>query len=92
MLGVFLSARYAEDQFATYAEPGDGGSSLALARTKLTLDESSASLDDLKVFCGTARAAGAGSSAPDRLFLAVGDRQRMTAAQGSQCPWAKSCA
>jgi glucose/arabinose dehydrogenase len=41
MLGVFLSPHYAEDHFVylTYAEPGDGGSSLALARTKLTLGQ-----------------------------------------------------
>jgi aldose sugar dehydrogenase len=44
MLGVFLSPRYAEDHFVylTYSEPGDGGSSLALARAKLGLDEGSA--------------------------------------------------
>jgi glucose/arabinose dehydrogenase len=41
MLGV-----YAEDHFVylTYADPGDGGSSLALARAKLTLGQGSASL------------------------------------------------
>src|SRR6202162_2364432 len=41
MLGVFLSPHYAEDHFVylTYAEPGDGGSSLALARAKLTLGQ-----------------------------------------------------
>jgi glucose/arabinose dehydrogenase len=51
MLGIFLSPHYADDHFVylTYAEPGDGGSSLALARAKLTLGEGSASLDDLKV-------------------------------------------
>jgi glucose/arabinose dehydrogenase len=51
MLGVFLSPHYAEDHFVylTYSEPGDGGSSLALARAKLTLGQGSASLDDLKV-------------------------------------------
>src|SRR4029077_13976688 len=45
MLGVFLSPRYAEDHFVylTYAEPGDGGSSLALARAKVTLGHMSAS-------------------------------------------------
>src|SRR3954451_12455834 len=34
MQGVFLSPRYATDHnvYLTYAEPGDGGSSLALAR------------------------------------------------------------
>jgi glucose/arabinose dehydrogenase len=39
MLGIFLSPHYAEDHFVylTYSEPGEGGSSLALARAKLTL-------------------------------------------------------
>src|ERR1700729_2315300 len=51
MLGIFLSPHYAEDHFVylTYSEPGDGGSSLALARAKLTLGQGSASLDELKV-------------------------------------------
>src|SRR5207249_32827 len=37
MLGVFVSPRYATDHsvYFTYAEPGDGGSGLALARAKL---------------------------------------------------------
>lgn len=37
MLGVYVSPHYAEDHFVylTYAEPGDGGSSLALARARL---------------------------------------------------------
>ena len=36
MLGVFLSPHYAEDKsvYLTYSEPGNGGSSLALARAK----------------------------------------------------------
>ena len=36
MLGVFLSPHYATDHivYLTYAEPGDGGSSLALARAQ----------------------------------------------------------
>src|SRR3954466_4494303 len=39
MLGVFLSPRYATDHniYLTYSEPGEGGSSLALARAKLAL-------------------------------------------------------
>jgi glucose/arabinose dehydrogenase len=51
MLGVFLSPHYAEDHFVylTDAEPGEGGSSLALARATLTLSQGSASLDELKV-------------------------------------------
>jgi hypothetical protein len=36
MLGAFLSPHYAEEHFVylTYAEPGGGGSSLALAQAK----------------------------------------------------------
>jgi glucose/arabinose dehydrogenase len=39
MQGVFLSPHYAKDQnvYLTYAEPGEGGSSLALARARLVL-------------------------------------------------------
>src|SRR5580765_7947199 len=39
MQGVFLSPRYATDHniYLTYAEPGDGGSSLALARARLAI-------------------------------------------------------
>src|SRR6478609_10798017 len=41
MLGVFLSPHYATDHFVylTYAEPGEGGSSLALARAKLSIGQ-----------------------------------------------------
>src|ERR1700756_3644993 len=51
MLGVFLSPRYAKDHnvYLTYSEPGEGGSSLALARARLTLGQDSASLEGLKV-------------------------------------------
>src|SRR5436190_1813160 len=37
MLGVFVSPQYAIDHsvYLTYSEPGDGGSSLALARARL---------------------------------------------------------
>jgi glucose/arabinose dehydrogenase len=91
MLGVFLSPHYAEDHFVylTYSEPGDGGSSLALARAKLTLGQSSASLIDLKVIWrdgergkgGQFGAQIAFSPESNHLFLTVGDRQRMTPAQ-----------
>jgi glucose/arabinose dehydrogenase len=45
MLGVFLSPNYATDHnvYLTYSEPGEGGSSLALARAKLALGKDSAS-------------------------------------------------
>jgi aldose sugar dehydrogenase len=70
MLGVFLSPHYADNHlvYLTYAEPGDGGSSLALARAKLTLDEGSASLDDLKVIWRDGERGRADSSAPRSPF------------------------
>src|ERR1700749_4434987 len=51
MLGVYLSPHYAKDHFVylTYSEPGEGGSSRALARAKLALKDQTASLEDLKV-------------------------------------------
>jgi glucose/arabinose dehydrogenase len=99
MLGVFLSPHYAKDHvvYLTYAEPGDGGSSLALARAKLTLAAGAASLDDLKVIWRDgARGRGGQFGAqvafsPDKkyLFLTVGDRQRMTPAQDPDQPLGK---
>src|ERR1700760_3949525 len=46
MLGVYTSPHYAKDHYVylPYSEPGDGGSSLALARAKLKLDKDTASL------------------------------------------------
>src|SRR5215204_3306815 len=51
MLGVFMSPHYATDHniYLTYAEPGDGGSSLALARARLALEGNTARLDGLQV-------------------------------------------
>jgi glucose/arabinose dehydrogenase len=51
MLGVFVSPHYATDHsiYLTYAEPGDGGSSLAMARAKLAMSPGQASLDGLEV-------------------------------------------
>ena len=99
MLGVYLSPHYASDHFVylTYAEPGDGGSSLALARAKLTLSGTTASLDDLKVIWhdgergdgGQFGAAVAFSSDGKYLFLTSGDRQRMTPAQDPNQPLGK---
>ena len=90
MLGVFVSPRYATDQsvYLTYAEPGDGGSSLALARAKLSL-AGTPSLEGLEVLWrqmpkGKGGQFGAQIAfAPDgqSLFLTVGERQRMTPAQ-----------
>jgi glucose/arabinose dehydrogenase len=93
MLGVFLSPHYATDHniYLTYAEPGDepGTSGLALARAKLTIGESTASLDGLQVLWrdmpkgrgGQFGAQIAFSPDAQYLFLTVGDRQRMTPAQ-----------
>src|SRR4029079_75657 len=51
MHGVFISPRYATDQsiYLTYAEPGDYGGGLALARARLNLTDPSASLLNLQV-------------------------------------------
>jgi glucose/arabinose dehydrogenase len=91
MLGVFLSPHYAMDHnvYLTYAEPGDGGSSLALARARLALSDTKASLEGLEVLWrdmpkgrgGQFGAQIAFSPDGQYLFLTVGDRQRMTPAQ-----------
>jgi glucose/arabinose dehydrogenase len=100
MLGIYLSPHYAKDHFVyiTYSEPGDpGGSSLALARAKLTLGTGSASLDDLKVIWRDGERGLGGqfgaqiAFSPDGkyLFLTVGERQRFTPAQDPNQPLGK---
>ena len=99
MLGVYLSPKYATDRnvYLTYSEPGEGGSSLALARAKLTTGEGTASLDGLQVIWrdgergrgGQFGAAVAFSPDGQYLFLTVGDRQRMTPAQDPDQPLGK---
>jgi aldose sugar dehydrogenase len=92
LLGVFVSPRYATDRsvYLTYAEPGEGGSSLALARARLSAAAgAAASLDGLEVLWrqmpkgngGQFGAAVAFSPDGQYLFLAVGDRMRFTPAQ-----------
>jgi glucose/arabinose dehydrogenase len=91
MLGVFLSPKYATDHsvYLTYSEPGEGGSSLALARARLEIGEGQASLEGLEVLWrqmpkgqgGQFGAQIAFSPDGQYLFLTVGDRQRMTPAQ-----------
>src|SRR5882672_611805 len=91
MLGVFVSPHYATDHnvYLTYSEPGEGGSSLALARAQLSIGQDTASLDGLQVLWrqmpkGRGGQFGAQIAfSPDSryLFLTVGDRQRMTPAQ-----------
>lgn len=99
MLGVFLSPHYAKDHnvYLTYSEPGDGGSSLALARAQLKLGNGTASLEGLKVIWhdgergrgGQFGAAVAFSPDGKYLFLSSGDRQRMTPAQDPNQPLGK---
>jgi glucose/arabinose dehydrogenase len=91
MLGVFLSPDYATTHYVylTYSEPGEYGSSLALARAKLSIGQATASLDGLQVLwrqLPTGKGGQFGAQiafSPDNryLFLTVGDRQRMTPAQ-----------
>lgn len=91
MLGVFVSPHYATDRFVylTYSEPGEGGSSLALARAQLSVGSTTASLDGLEVLWREMPKGRGGqfggqiAFSPDGqyLFLTVGDRQRMTPAQ-----------
>ena len=99
MLGVFLSPFYAKDHsvYLTYSEPGDGGSSLALAKAELKLSNDSASLEGLKVIWRDGERGEGGqfgaqiAFSPDKryLFLTVGDRQRMTPAQDPNQPLGK---
>ncbi|MEO5800633.1 MAG: PQQ-dependent sugar dehydrogenase, partial [Gemmatimonadales bacterium] len=99
MLGVYTSPNYATDRnvYLTYSEPGDSGSSLALARATLSITDGSASLDGLQVIWRDgARGRGgqfgaAVAFSPDKqyLFLTVGDRQRMTPAQDPDSPLGK---
>jgi len=99
MLGVFVSPHYASDHnvYLTYSEPGDGGSSLALARAQLKIDNGVASLEGLQVIWrdgergegGQFGAAVAFSSDGKYLFLSSGDRQRMTPAQDPNQPLGK---
>jgi glucose/arabinose dehydrogenase len=99
MLGVFTSPHYAKDHnvYLTYSEPGDGGSSLALARAQLKIGQDSASLEGLKVIWRDGERGQGGqfgaqiAFSPDSkyLFLSVGDRQRMTPAQDPNQPLGK---
>jgi glucose/arabinose dehydrogenase len=99
MLGVFVSPGYATDQriYLTYAEPGDYGGGLALARAKLNATATSARLENFEVLWrqlprgkgGQEGAAVAFSPDGQYLFLTVGDRQRFTPAQDPDQPVGK---
>jgi aldose sugar dehydrogenase len=99
MMGVFLSPRYATDHsiYLTYVEPGEYGGGFALARARLNATTASAKLENLEVLwrqrpTGKGGQAGgpiAFSADGQYLFLAVGDRQRMTPAQDPDQPVGK---
>jgi aldose sugar dehydrogenase len=99
MHGVFLSPHYATDHsiYLTYAAPGDYGGGLALARAKLNATATSAKLENYEVLwrqLPTGKGGQEGAQiafSPDNkyLFLAVGDRQRMTPAQDPDQPVGK---
>lgn len=99
MHGVWVSPKYATDQsiYITYAEPGDYGGGLALARAKLTVTERSARLQNLEVLWhqmpkgkgGQEGAQLAFSPDGQYIFLAVGDRQRFYPAQDPDQPVGK---
>ena len=100
MLGVFLSPHYATDQsiYLTYAEPGDYGGGLALARAKLNCaPRTSAKLENFEVLWRQMPKGKGGQEggqiafSPDgqSLFMTVGDRQRMTPAQDPNQPVGK---
>lgn len=99
MLGIYTSPKFESDRnvYLTYSEPGEGGSSLALAKAKLNVGEGTASLDGLQVIWrdgergkgGQFGAAVAFSPDGQFLFLTVGDRQRFTPAQDPNQPLGK---
>jgi glucose/arabinose dehydrogenase len=99
MHGVFVSPHYAKDHsiYLTYAEPGDYGGGLALARARLRATETTATLENFKVLWrqmpkgkgGQEGAAVAFSPDGRYLFLSVGERQRFTPAQDPNQPEGK---
>jgi glucose/arabinose dehydrogenase len=99
MHGVFVSPHYATDQsiYLTYAEPGDYGGGLALARARLRLTENAARLEKVEVLWrqmpkgkgGQEGAQVAFSPDGEYLFLSVGERQRFTPAQDPDWPAGK---
>jgi glucose/arabinose dehydrogenase len=98
MLGIFLSPKFATDEsvYLTYIEPGEYGGSQVLARAKLNTGRVPR-LQDLQVLWRQmprgkgGQASGQIAFAPDgeSLYMAVGDRQRMTPAQDPDQPVGK---
>jgi glucose/arabinose dehydrogenase len=107
MLGVYVSPSFTTDQtiYLTYSEPGTiggiSGSSLALAKAKLILNDSAtpatATFQDLQVIWRDGERGRGGqfgaalAFAPDgkSLFLTSGDRQRFAPAQDPNQPLGK---
>jgi aldose sugar dehydrogenase len=99
MHGVFISPNYATDQsiYLTYAEPGDYGGGLALARARLNVTPTTARLANFEVLWrqmprgkgGQEGAQVAFSPDGQYLFLTVGERQRFTPAQDPDQPAGK---
>ena len=99
MMGVFLSPHYADDHniYLTYVEPGEYGGGYAMGRARLNVTATSAKLENFEVLwhqVPTGKGGQAGgpiafSSDGKYLFLAVGDRQRMTPAQDPDQPVGK---
>ena len=99
LLGVFLSPHYATDHnvYLTYVEPGEYGGGLALGRGQLVASGGPPSLKGFEVLWrqlpkgkgGQDGAQIAFSPDGNYLFLAVGDRQRMTPAQDPNQPEGK---
>jgi len=91
LFGVFVSPRYKTDGgiYLTYAEPGEGGATLALAWAKLVAGNGAAHLEGVKVLWREGPPGQGGqyggliAFAPDgkSMFMTVGDRQRFTPAQ-----------
>jgi glucose/arabinose dehydrogenase len=92
MLGVYLSPHYAKDHsvYLTYSEPGDGGSSLALARAQLKIGQDSASIEGLKVIWRDGERGNGGqfgaqvAFSPDHRYLFVSAR---CSPSGRAPPW-----
>jgi glucose/arabinose dehydrogenase len=99
MMGVFLSPKYATDKkiYLTYVAPGEYGGGYTMSRATLNATATSAKLENFEVLwqqLPTGRGGQAGGPiafSPDGqyLFLAVGDRQRMTPAQDPDQPVGK---
>jgi len=91
LFGVFISPTFRSDHgiYVTYAEPGEGGATLAVAWAKLVADKNAAHLENVKVIWREGPPGQGGqyggliAFAPDgkSMFMTVGDRQRFTPAQ-----------